>query len=120
MYPDGMSDNTRNPEDAADAARRLLESTVEKRVDAVRAIVTAANDTDAARTALTDAQNRHAKAWAEALASGWSEKELRAAGVPRPDQPRARVTRSRRPATADAPATEPTENNGAESTENVA
>ncbi|WP_216849155.1 hypothetical protein, partial [Rathayibacter sp. VKM Ac-2858] len=91
-----MSDNTRNPEDAADAARRLLEASVEKRVAAVRTIVTAANDTDTARAALTDAQSRHTRAWADALATGWSEKELRAAGVPRPDQSRGRAPRSRR------------------------
>lgn len=100
-----MTDVNRNPDDAAAAARRLLESTVDRRVEAVRSIVRAANDTDAARAALSDAQSRHAKAWGDALASGWSEKELRATGAPRPDASRVKPPRARRSSsTADAPA----------------
>lgn len=99
-----MTDVNRNPDDAAAAARRLLESTVDRRVEAVRSIVSAANDTDAARTALSDAQSRHAKAWTDALAAGWSEKELRATGAPRPDAARVKPARPRRTSsTADAP-----------------
>lgn len=115
-----MSDHTRNPDDAADAARRLLEQSVEKRVEAVRTIVSAANDTDTARATLSDAQNRHSKAWADALAAGWSEKELRAAGVPRPEQPRARVTRSRRTTSAEGTTAESTESDSSASIENAA
>lgn len=73
-------------------------------MEAVRSIVSAANDTDAARAALSDAQSRHAKAWTDALASGWSEKELRATGASRPDAARVKPARSRRSSnTADAP-----------------
>ena len=115
-----MSDHTRNPDDAADAARRLLEQSVEKRVEAVRTIVSAANDTDTARATLNDAQNRHSKAWADALAAGWSEKELRAAGVPRPEQTRPRVTRSRRTTSAEGTTAELTENDSTASIENAA
>lgn len=100
-----MTDVNRNPDDAATAARRLLELTVERRVEAVRSIVSAAQDTDAASAALSDAQSRHAKAWGDALASGWSEKELRATGAPRPDTARAKRPRPRRSSsTADAAA----------------
>ncbi|PPG56484.1 hypothetical protein [Rathayibacter sp. AY1C5] len=117
-----MSDHTRNPDDAADAARRLLEQSVEKRVEAVRTIVSAANDTDTdtARATLSDAQNRHSKAWADALAAGWSEKELRAAGVPRPEQTRARVTRSRRTTSAEGTTAESTQSDSSASIENAA
>ena len=115
-----MSDHTRNPDDAADAARRLLEQSVEKRVEAVRTIVSAANDTDTARATLTDAQNRHSKAWADALAAGWSEKELRAAGVPRPEQARARVARTRRPSAGDTDGAGSTDSVPSESMEQVA
>lgn len=95
-----MSDNTKNPDDAAEAARRLLESTVERRVEAVRSIVTAANDTETAQAALSDAQSRHTKAWGDALAAGWSEKELRATGAPRPGQSRVKPARPRRSSSA--------------------
>jgi len=115
-----MNDVTRNPDEAAEAARRLLESTVEKRVEAVRSIVSAANDTDSARTALSDAQTRHAKAWSTALACGWSEKELRATGVPRPEQTRARVTRTRRPPAGDTDVAGSTDGVASESMEEVA
>lgn len=91
-----MSDNTKNPEDAAEAARRLLEASVDRRVEAVRSIVTAANDTETAQAALSDAQSRHTKAWGDALAAGWTEKELRATGAPRPGQSRAKPSRARR------------------------
>ncbi|MCJ1697868.1 hypothetical protein MT349_18960 [Rathayibacter caricis] len=104
-----MSDVNRNPDDAAETARRILESTVERRVEAVRSIVSAANETDTARAALTDAQSRHAKAWTDALAAGWSEKELRSAGVPRPDPSRAKAPRSRRTATSTESAPESAE-----------
>lgn len=109
MYPDRMSDNTKNPEEAAEAARRLLEATVDRRVEAVRSIVSAANDTESAQTALTDAQSRHTKAWSDALAAGWSEKELRATGAPRPGQSRAKTPRSRRSSAAAEPAPESAE-----------
>ncbi|WP_133963534.1 hypothetical protein [Rathayibacter sp. PhB151] len=115
-----MNDVTRNPDEAAEAARRLLESTVERRVEAVRSIVSAANDTDTARTALSDAQTRHAKAWSTALACGWSEKELRAAGVPRPEQTRARVARTRRPSAGDTDVAASTDGVSSESMEQVA
>lgn len=115
-----MSDATRNPETAADAARRMLEENVERRVQAVVAIVTASNDVNAARADLNDANGRHAKAWADALASGWSEKELRAAGAPRPDQTRVRPTRSRRPSAADVAAPDAAAESDAESIGQVA
>lgn len=103
-----MSDSSRNPDDAADAARRLLEQSVEKRVDAVRSIVAAANHTDTARAALSDAETQHTKAWNSALTAGWTEKELRATGAPRPSQTPARTTRPRKtPTPVEAHATEP-------------
>ncbi|WP_147304975.1 hypothetical protein [Subtercola boreus] len=100
-----MSDSTRNPDDAADAARRLLEQSVEKRVEAVRSIVAAANHTDTARAALSDAETQHTKAWSNALTAGWTEKELRATGAPRPEQPRTRPARPRKTPTPAEPHT---------------
>lgn len=104
-----MSDNTKNPEDAAEAARRLLEASVDRRVEAVRSIVTAANDAETAQAALTDAQSRHTKAWSDALTAGWSEKELRATGAPRPGQSRPKPSRQRRSTAGDKTAPESAE-----------
>lgn len=79
-----MSDATVNPEDAAAAARRLLEANVNARVDAVREVVDAANDADEKEREATEARERHSRAWDAAIKAGWSDKELRQTGARAP------------------------------------
>ncbi|WP_146086408.1 hypothetical protein [Rathayibacter sp. AY1B8] len=88
-----MTDQRLNAEDAANTARALLEKSVEDRVAAVRALVAATNDVDDKEQAAKDARDAHTSAWATALTSGWSEKELRATGVRPPGQTRPRTPR---------------------------
>lgn len=79
-----MSDATVNPEDAAAAARRLLEANLNARVDAVREVVDAANDAEAKEREATAARERHSRAWDAAIKAGWSDKELRQTGARAP------------------------------------
>lgn len=106
-----MSDVNRDPEEAARKARELLEQDVERRVQSVKTLVSAINDVDAADQAARDAADVHAKAWNDAIASGWSERDLKATGARAPGSLRARKS-SRRSRTA-----EPT--TGASSTSTV-
>ncbi|RFA06756.1 hypothetical protein B7R21_18435 [Subtercola boreus] len=76
-----MTDPKLDPEHAVRVARELLTETTERRVTAVRTLVGATNAVDAAEQALKDARDAHARAWADAITSGWSDKELRATGV---------------------------------------
>lgn len=104
-----MADKRIDPDTAAASARELLERSVEERVAAVRVLVAATNDVDAADQAAKDARDAHSKAWDAALASGWSDKELRATGVRAPvtnsSAPRAR--RSTRRAAEETPTPAP-------------
>lgn len=97
-----MSDAILNPNEAAARARAIIEADVESRVEAVRQVAETANRFDAADARLKEAGVAHERAWAAAITAGWSEKDLRSAGVRAPGQsaPRARVTRMK--ASADA------------------
>jgi hypothetical protein len=103
-----MSDAIVTPEDAADAARRLLEANVNERVNAVREVAEAANDADAKEREATAARERHTRAWDAALKAGWSDKELRQTGARAPGASGAKRRTKRSPAATTAPA-EPVE-----------
>jgi hypothetical protein len=96
-----MSDSILNPDEAAARARAIIEADVDARVEAVRQAANAANEYDKAEARVKDAATAHERAWNAALATGWSEKDLRAAGVRAPGQtaPRARKPRARAGAT---------------------
>lgn len=79
-----MSDATVNPDQAAEAARRLLEANVNERVDAVRELAEAANEADARERDAAVARERHTRAWDAALKAGWSDKDLRQTGARAP------------------------------------
>ncbi|MEF2978149.1 hypothetical protein [Subtercola sp. YIM 133946] len=89
-----MTDQKLDPEEAVRLARELLQETTERRVNAVRALVDASNTVDVAEQSVKDARDAHTKAWADAITSGWSDKELRATGARPPGKasttPRAR------------------------------
>lgn len=82
-----MSDANQTPDSAADAARRLLEAQLNDRVEAVRELVSAANDADDAERMAQEARERHARAWENAIRSGWNEKELKQTGAKQPGGP---------------------------------
>ena len=94
-----MSDATVNPDQAAEAARRLLEANVNERVKAVRDLAEAANEAEASECAAAEARDRHTRAWDTALKAGWSDKELRQTGARAPG-PAAPKRRQRRAATS--------------------
>ena len=79
-----MSDATVNPDEAAEAARRLLEANVNERVNAVRELAEAANEADARERDAAAARERHTRAWDAALKAGWSDKDLRQTGARAP------------------------------------
>ncbi|MFC5931766.1 hypothetical protein [Cryobacterium melibiosiphilum] len=91
-----MSDANVKPEDAATRARAIIEANVDARVEAVRVLADAGNEYGAADQQLKLATLAHEHAWTAALASGWSEKDLRATGVKAPGQsaPKARKRRT--------------------------
>lgn len=98
-----MSDASQTPDSAADAARRLLEAQVNERVEAVREVVSAANDAETAERMAQEARERHTRAWDAALRAGWSEKDLKQTGAKQPGAaaPKRRARRTS-PATANA------------------
>lgn len=91
-----MSDANQTPDSAADTARRLLEAQLNERVEAVRELVSAANDADDAERMAQDARERHSAAWDAALRAGWSEKDLKQTGAKQPGAvtPKRRARRS--------------------------
>ncbi|MCJ1702114.1 hypothetical protein MT356_20580 [Rathayibacter festucae] len=100
-----MAERTIDPDSAAASARALLEKSVEDRVEAVRSLVAATNDVDTADQAARAARDAHSKAWDAALASGWSDKDLRATGARAPGD-QVKRTRSRRAVKESSPAAE--------------
>lgn len=94
-----MSDATVSPDQAAEAARRLLEANVNERVRAVRDLAEAANEAEASERAAAEARDRHTRAWDAALKAGWSDKDLRQTGARAPG-PAAPKRRPRRAATS--------------------
>ena len=94
-----MSDSILKPEEAAARARAITEAGVDARVDAARVVAKAANEYDTAQAHAKDATAAHERSWNAALAAGWSEKDLRAAGLRAPGHaiPRARKARTSPP-----------------------
>ncbi|NQX18194.1 hypothetical protein [Rathayibacter sp. VKM Ac-2857] len=99
-----MAEKTIDPDSAAASARALLEKSVEERVAAVRSLVAATNDVDAADQSAREARDAHSKAWDAALASGWSDKDLRATGARAPGD-HIKRTRTKRTPKETTPAT---------------
>lgn len=97
-----MSDANQTPDSAADAARRLLEAQLNERVEAVRELVSAANDADDAERMAQEARERHTAAWDAALRAGWSEKDLKQTGAKQPGTATPK-RRARRTSTSSAP-----------------
>ncbi len=97
-----MSAQTLNPEELASAARAALEKTVDTKVDAVRAVVERSVQAEDAERLALDAKSAFENAWAAAITTGWTDKELRQLGLTAPGQSRPRTTRKRR--SGDAPA----------------
>jgi hypothetical protein len=100
-----MTDATVTPDNAAAAARRLLEANVNARVDAVRELAEAANEAEAKEREAAEARERHSRAWDAALKAGWSDKDLRQTGARAPGSA-APKRRQRRTAAATEPAPE--------------
>jgi hypothetical protein len=100
-----MNDTT-NPEDVAARARAIIERDVDMRVEAVRVVADAAIKFDAAELRVKDATAVHERAWTAALSAGWSEKELRAAGVRAPGTIAPKVRRARSTPVTQKPNTE--------------
>ncbi len=99
-----MSDANQTPDSAADAARRLLEAQVNERVEAVREVVSAANDVEDAERMAQEARQRHSRAWDAALRAGWSERDLRQTGAKQPGATAPKRRTRRATATASSPA----------------
>lgn len=99
-----MSDANQTPDSAADAARRLLEAQVNERVEAVREVVSAANDVEDAERMAQEARQRHSRAWDAALRAGWSEKDLRQTGAKQPGATAPKRRTRRATAAASSPA----------------
>ena len=95
-----MTETTIDPQSTTAKARALLEADMNRRIDAVRVVAEAAAvATDYERLAV-EARGAHEGAWRVAQSVGWSEKELKAAGVPAPahDQQTPKPRRPRRTA----------------------
>ena len=90
-----ISDSISKPEETAARARAIIEADVE----AVRVVAKTANEYDDTEARVKDATAAHERSRNAALAAGWSEKDLRAAGVRAPGQavPRARKARASPP-----------------------
>jgi hypothetical protein len=87
-----MTDAPATPDEAARRAREILERDVDRRVNVVVALTSAANESDAAEERAKEARATHERAWTAALTAGWSEKDLRATGARAPGS----VTRPKR------------------------
>jgi hypothetical protein len=73
----------------------MLERDVDRRVQVVVDLTSAANESDAAEERARDARATHERAWAAALTAGWSEKDLRATGARAPGTSTRRTRRTR-------------------------
>lgn len=103
-----MTELTIDPHSATEKARELLEADMNARIDAVRVVAEAAQvATDYERRA-AEARTAHEGAWRVALSKGWTERELKTAGVPAPGQPAPRVRRGRRAPSAETTHTDAT------------
>ncbi|UKF32447.1 hypothetical protein [Clavibacter phaseoli] len=103
-----MTDAPATPDEAARRAREILERDVDRRVNVVVALTSAANESDAAEERAKEARATHERAWSAALTAGWSEKDLRATGARAPGST-ARPKRRTRTSTAAQTEVRPTE-----------
>lgn len=94
-----MSAHTLDPEQLAAEARAALERSVNTKVDAVRNLVERSVAAEHAEQQAVAARGALDTAWAAALSTGWTDKELRQLGLSAPTQTAAR-TRSRRKSAA--------------------
>ena len=101
-----MNDSYTTPDEAAARARAILETDVETRVEAVRFAANAAREYDAAEAHLKEAAAAYERSWSAARTAGWTERDLRAAGVRGPNQNTTRTRRPRTTAAASMPKTE--------------
>ncbi|WP_434161368.1 hypothetical protein [Clavibacter michiganensis] len=90
-----MSDARVTPEEATRRAREILERDVDRRVNAVEVLTSAAHESDAADERAREAKAAHERAWSAALSAGWSEKDLRATGARAPGSATRRTRRTR-------------------------
>jgi hypothetical protein len=90
-----MTDAPATPDEAAQRARAMLERDVDRRVNVVVALTSAANESDAAEERAKEARATHERAWSAALTAGWSEKDLRATGARAPGSATRRTRRTR-------------------------
>ncbi|WP_440671836.1 hypothetical protein [Clavibacter nebraskensis] len=90
-----MTDAPATPDEAARRAREILERDVDRRVNVVVALTSAANESDAAEERAKEARATHERAWSAALTAGWSEKDLRATGARAPGTGARRTRRTR-------------------------
>lgn len=97
-----MSAQTLDPDQLAAEARAALERSVETKVDAVRNLVERSVAADDAEQRAVVARSDFDAAWATALGTGWTDKELRQLGLAGPGQTSARAPRRRRSATVTA------------------
>lgn len=89
----------------------------EQRIGAVEAVAQATRERIAKQAEASEAEQREAAAWAEALRRGWSEDELKGMGLVAPGRKAAGRPRSRRRAASAAPkppASDSANANGAE------
>jgi hypothetical protein len=90
-----MTDAPATPDEAARRAREILERDVDRRVNVVAALTSAAIESDAAEERAKEARAAHERAWSAALTAGWSEKDLRATGARAPGSATRRTRRTR-------------------------
>ncbi|ANP74877.1 hypothetical protein [Cryobacterium arcticum] len=101
-----MNDSYTTPDEAAARARAILETDVETRVEAVRVAANAALGYDAAEARLKEAAAAYERSWNAARTAGWTERDLRAAGVRAPNQSTPRTRKPRTTTAASTPKTE--------------
>lgn len=100
-----MSAHLLDPEQLASEARATLERSVDTKVNAVRSLVeTSVAAADAEQRAVA-ARAAFDTAWASALGTGWTDKELRQLGLPSPAQAGPRPTHRRKSSSTTAAAT---------------
>lgn len=97
-YSVRMRAHTLNPEELAATAREALERSVDTKVEAVRTLVEKSVAAEDAERRAASARSASDAAWNDALATGWTDKELRQLGLSAPDGSRPRTPRKRRSA----------------------
>ena len=97
-----MNAHTLDPDQLAADARAALERSVETKVDAVRNLVERSVAADNAEQRAVGVRSDFDAAWATALGTGWTDKELRQLGLAGPGQTSTRAPRRRKSSTVAA------------------